>query len=271
MYRVVATDLDGTLLRSDKTISAATVAELQRICEKGVWFLPSTGRTHRELPDALRGLPFLRYAICCNGGAVYDYAEGRYIYEENIPRVLALEVLTYARELPVYESVVFNGERFCRGDEDGTICAYIRNSAVRDILVNFTGVPDVRAAFAATGMGAQKFLFYLDEGADREAVMGDLRERFPQLEISSSGPIFLEVNAKGVDKGKALSNFCRMQGIPTAEAIAFGDAENDLSMLDAAGLAVVMENGTEEAKRHADRLCPSNDEDGVRLALRELI
>ena len=62
-----------------------------------------------------------------------------------------------------------------------------------------------------------------------------------------------------------------MQNIPVEESVAFGDAENDLTMLDAAGLAVVMENGTDEAKRHADMVCPSNDEDGVRIALQKLI
>lgn len=271
MYRLVAADLDGTLLRTDKTISEETIEELKRITEKGVCFIPSTGRTHCELPDALKNLPFLRYALCCNGGAVYDFQEKRYIYEETIPYDLALELLDYVKSIPVYESVAVNGERICRGDEEGNICEYIRNRAVKGILFNFTGAYDVKKAFAEKKMGAQKFLLYLDDGADKEEVIKDLRERFPQLEISSSGPIYIEVNVKGVDKGKALANFCKMQGIPIEESIAFGDAENDLTMLDAAGLAVVMENGTEEAKRHADMICPSNDADGVKIALQKLI
>lgn len=271
MYRVVATDLDGTLLRTDKTISEELMAELARISQKGVLFIPSTGRTHRELPAAIRELPFLHYALCCNGAAVYDYKEKRYIYEETIPYELALELLEYTKSIPVYESVVVNGERICKGDEEGNICEYIRKRAVKDILFNFTGACDVKAAFAAKKRDAQKLLLYLDDRADREAVIRDLRERFPQLEISSSGPIYIEVNVKGVDKGKALGNFCRMLNIPLEETIAFGDAANDLTMLDAAGLAVVVENGTEEAKKRADLICPSNDEDGVKAALRELI
>ena len=271
MYRVVAADLDGTLLRSDKSISEETIAELRRITEKGIFFIPSTGRTHRELPGALRNLPFLRYALCCNGGAVYDYLEQRCIYEKSIPYELALELLEYTRTIPVYESVVVNGERICRGDEAGSICEYIRRRAVKDILFNFTGAADVKKAFAAKKADAQKMLLYLDDRADREEVIRDLKERFPQLEISSSGPYFIEVNVKGVDKGKALVGFCRMQNIPIEESVAFGDAENDLSMLDAAGLAVVMENGTEETKKHADMICPSNDDDGVRVALQKLI
>lgn len=271
MYRVVATDLDGTLLRTDKTISEETIAEFARISGKGVFFIPSTGRTHRELPAAIRDLPFLHYALCCNGAAVYDYKEKRYIYEETIPYELALELLEYTKSIPVYESVVVKGERICKGDDEGNICEYIRNRAVKDILFNFTGACDVKAAFAEKRMDAQKLLLYLDDRADREAVIRDLRERFPQLEISSSGPIYIEVNVKGVDKGKALGNFCRMLNIPLEETIAFGDAENDLTMLDAAGLAVVVENGTEEAKRHADLICPSNNEDGVKAALQKLI
>ncbi len=271
MYRVVAADLDGTLLRSDKTISEETIEELRRITEKGVFFIPSTGRTHRELPGALRKLPFLRYALCCNGGAVYDYLEQRYLYEEVIPYDLALEVLEYTKTIPVYESVVVSGERICKGEDDGSICEYIRKRAVKDILFNFTGASDVKKAFAAKHSDSQKMLLYLDDRADRETVIRGLRERFPQLEISSSGPVFIEVNVKGVDKGKALTRFCRMQGIPAEESIAFGDAENDLTMLDAAGLAVVMENGTDEAKRHADMVCPSNDDDGVCIALQKLI
>ena len=271
MYRVAATDLDGTLLRTDKTISEETIAELARISEKGVFFTPSTGRTHRELPAAIRDLPFLHYALCCNGGAVYDYKEKRYIYEETIPYELALELLEYAKSIPVYESVVVNGERICKGDEEGNICEYIRNRAVKDILFNFTGASDVKAAFAAKQLDAQKLLLYLDDRADKTTVIRDLRERFPQLEISSSGPIYIEVNVKGVDKGKALRKFCRMLNIPIEETIAFGDAENDLTMLDAAGLAVVVENGTEEAKKRADLICPSNDEDGVKAALQKLI
>ncbi|MBQ9661959.1 MAG: HAD family phosphatase [Oscillospiraceae bacterium] len=271
MYRVVATDLDGTLLRADKTISEETIAELERITAKGVFFIPSTGRTHRELPDVLKNLPFLRYALCCNGGAVYDFREERYIYEEVIPYDLSLALLEHTKGLPVYESVVINGERICKGDDEGNICEYIQNRAVKGILFNFTGAYDVKAAFAEKRMGAQKFLLYLDDRADKETVINDLREHFPQLAVSSSGPIYIEVNVKGVDKGKALANFCRMQNIPIEESIAFGDAENDVTMLDAAGLAVVMENGTEETKKHADMICPSNDNDGVRIALQKLI
>lgn len=270
MYRILACDLDGTLLRDDKTISAQTAAELKRISDKGVFFLPSTGRTHRELPEALRDLPFLQYALCCNGGTVYDYQKQKYIYEDAIPYETALRVLDYVKKLPVYETVVVNGERIAKGDENGEICDYIRKTAVKGILFNFTGAADVKEAFALRHQDAQKMLLYPAEDADYRKVMDELKEQFPELEISSSGPKFIEVNVKGVDKGKALSNFCAMMEIPIEESIAFGDAENDISMLKAAGKAIVMANGTEETKKHADIICKSNNDDGVRRMIEEL-
>ncbi|MBR5754711.1 MAG: HAD family phosphatase [Erysipelotrichaceae bacterium] len=270
MYRIMACDLDGTLLRDDKTISKETEEALIELTDRGVIFLPSTGRTHRELPAAIKDLPFIHYALCCNGGSVYNYIENRYIYEDAIPYELALEVLEYVKTLPVYETVVVNGERFAKGDENDEICEYIRNVAVKDILVNFKGAHDVKKAYEETHMDAQKLLLYLGEGADRIEVMNDLSSRFPQLAISSSGPVFIEVNIKGVDKGKALERFCELMAIPVEETVAFGDAENDISMLKTAGMAVVMENATPETKKYADMICASNNDDGVRKAIEEL-
>ena len=269
MYRVLACDLDGTLLKDDKTISQKTIDEMRRITDQGVIILPSTGRTHRELPTILKDLPFIHYALCCNGGSVYDYIEDRYIYEDSIPYELAFEVLEFAESLPVYESVIVNGERIVQGDENDEIVDYIRKVAVKGILFNLTGAHDVKEAFAKRGQNAQKFLFYLKEGHDKKEVQETLSSRFPQLSVSSSGPLFIEINIKGVDKGKALKNFCESMNIPIQESMAFGDAENDINMLDAAGLAVVMENGTPETKRHADLICPSNNDDGVAKVIEE--
>ena len=269
MYRVLACDLDGTLLRDDKTISEETRNALERISEQGVIILPSTGRTHRERPAALKQLPFIHYALCCNGGSVFNYIEDRYIYEDAIPYDTAVEVLEFVKTLPVYETVVVNGERIVKGDENDEICDYIRKVAVKGIIFNFKGAHDVKEAFEKRHQDAQKFLLYLAEGADRQKVQDELSERFPQLSVSSSGPLFIEVNIRGVDKGKALERFCELMDIPIEESIAFGDAENDISLLDAAGKAVVMDNGTDETKKHADLICPSNNDDGVRKVIEE--
>ena len=270
MYRVLACDMDGTILKDDKTISKETIKELKRITDKGIIFLPSTGRTHRELPEAIRNLPFIHYALCCNGGAIYNYLEEKYIYEKLIPYDLALEVLEYSEGLPLQVAVVVNGQRIATGDDNDEISDYVRKVAVPDILFNFVGAHDVKEAFAQRNMGAQKILFYVMEGADKQDIQNNLSIKFPDLAISSSGPLFIEVNIKGVDKGEALKDFCKYMNIPIEESIAFGDAENDISMLKAAGKAVVTENGTLETKKYADMICPSNNDDGVCKTIKDI-
>ena len=108
-YRLVAADLDNTLLRSDKTISPETDALLSSLYERGVYFVPSTGRTHVELPDPIRAVRDLRYAITCNGGGVYDFLEQRYIFSFAIDRELGERVLRFGETLPVYPTMVCEG------------------------------------------------------------------------------------------------------------------------------------------------------------------
>ena len=90
MYRLLAMDLDGTLLRSDKTISQQTVDILTSLAEQGVYFVPCTGRTHIELPKLIRDLPFLNYAITTNGGGIYDFINKKYICSFGIDNETAI-------------------------------------------------------------------------------------------------------------------------------------------------------------------------------------
>lgn len=119
--------------------------------------------------------------------------------------------------------------------------------------------------------GVQKIMVYPAALDKKDYVIEELGRRFPELEITTSGPMYVEINAKGIDKGRTLKLLCEKLSMTIDNAIAFGDAGNDLAMLKAAGYAVVPENGTDEAKEFADMICPSCDDDGVRRALEELI
>lgn len=271
MYRIVATDLDGTLLKNDKTISPFTESELKRINDLGVIFLPSTGRTHVEIPEPVRKLPFLRYALCCNGGAVYDYELEKYIFETTIDLSLGLEVLHFLKDYPVCPSFVINGKRYVQGDETDHIPEEILRIMAKGILFNCTGLYELETKVKELNSGIQKMMIYPNKPEYRDEVMAVLSKQFPQLEVSSSGPSYIEVNAKGIDKGVALHKFCDLLNIDIKDTMVFGDAENDIAMLKVAGLSVVMDNGTDKAKEYADQICPSNEDDGVAKTLQEYI
>lgn len=270
MIQLVATDLDGTLLRSDKTISSATEKVLERLNQKKILFVPSTGRTHAELPPAVRRLPFLHYVITCNGSGVYDFEKGAYIFNETIPNSVGVEVAEFCRNQPVHVTMVCEGVRFIQTDETGDVPQFIKDNAAPGIVDVAKPSEDLVALLKESGKDVQKFLVY-PFGPDKTKGMLDiLHSRFPELFISTSGPLFVEINAPGIDKGKTLRRLCEYLDIPIEDTVAFGDAGNDLAMLKAAGRAVVPGNGTEEAKALADVVCESCDDDGIRKELERM-
>lgn len=268
---LIASDLDGTLLRSDKTISLETKHLLYTMHEKGILFVPSTGRSHTELPEAIRKLPFLKYAITCNGGGLYNYEEGRYLFNDTIEKSMVKQVLEFCKEVPVCPTMVCEGERYIETDETGKIPDFVRKIAPPEILKQATESDDLSVTLEHIETEVQKLMLYPLEVDRREEILNGLKKRFPSLTITTSGPLYIEVNAGGIDKGKALIALCEHLHIPISHTVAFGDAGNDIPMLQAAGYAVVPQNGSVEAKKYADRLCDTCDEDGVRKALIELI
>lgn len=268
MFRLAATDLDGTLLKSDKTISKETEEALSSLYEKGVLFVPSTGRTHIELPDPVKNIANIRYAITCNGGGVYDFCEERYIFNHTIDRKLAEEVLEVCLTLPVYPTFVCEGRRYILTDENGRIADYVKSKAAPGIVDNATGCRDIIEAVRGMDTGLQKIFLYSKDPEATQSILLRLQKEFPKLSITTSGPLYVEINAPNIDKGKTLALLCEHLNIPIEESVAFGDAGNDIAMLETAGFAVVPEDGTDEAKAVADMLCESCDNDGVRKTLK---
>ena len=215
----------------------------------------------------MKAVANLRYAITCNGGGVYDFLEQRYIYNFTIGRELGERVLKYAESLPVYPTMVCEGQRYIRTEADGKIADYIIRKAAPGIVEKSKGCRDLIAGLKELGTGLQKIFFYSKAPALTAEILTKLREAFPELAVTTSGAVFVEVNAPGIDKGKTLRLLCGHLDIPVEESIAFGDAANDLAMLKAAGCAVVPENGHDEVKAAADLICESCNDDGVRKAL----
>lgn len=269
MYKLIASDLDGTLLKDDKTISKETIETLKKLNEKGVLFVPSTGRCHKEIPQVILDLPFVHYALCVNGGGIYDYRKQKYIYEETIDSKTAWEVFQYAKSLNVYTSFVIEGNRYLESDENGNILPYIQQVAVPSILKLSYPCMNIEKSLKECN-GIQKFLFYTQNEQHSKQVVESLSNQFANLSVCCSGPIYVEVNAKGVNKGKGLQTLCDRLNIDIQDTIAFGDAANDIDLLDVAGFSVAMENGTQEAKQHADFIAKSNNEDGLRLVLENM-
>jgi hypothetical protein len=131
-------------------------------------------------------------------------------------------------------------------------------------------VPDIIRYVEETGQDAEKINIFVKDPAEREPIKKEL-SAIPGIVICSSLYNNLEINAEGATKGNALLWLADYLGIAREETMAFGDGENDVPMLEAAGIGVAMANGVDAAKAAADELTLTNDEDGVAAAIERLV
>ncbi|MFI1734549.1 HAD family hydrolase [Streptomyces acidicola] len=262
-YRLVATDLDGTLLRGDATVSARTRAALRRIRAAGAEHVIVTGRPARGCLPFFAALDYRGLAVCGQGAQIYDAGRGTLLSSTVLDRSAARAALRRldARVGPLDLAVVTSGadaefvvsDGFCRGDER-ELAPYRT--------VDRTGLWD---------QPVDKVLLRhrtLSDGALTEAA---LRCAGPGLTVVHAGPRMVELLPAGFDKATGLAQVARTLGLTADDVIAFGDMPNDLPLLHWAGHAVVMANGHPDLKAAADEIAPANDDDGVAQVLERIL
>lgn len=266
--KLILTDLDGTLLRDDKSLSPANRAALVRAAAQGAEVVVATGRFFGGIPRELLELPFLRYFILMNGAKVYDRREDRVLYRSEIPLAQAERVMDLLEPLDCtvdcYQNDVGWMERRYFDHLDYYVTDPVSRAMVRS---HRRPVDDLRAQVRAGGETVQKMQAYFPHLELRPQVMALLRREVPGVVQSVSLPTNLELNAAGATKGAALAALCRALGVDLLDTAAFGDGTNDVSMLAAAGVGVAMANGALETRQAADLVTASNQEDGVALVL----
>lgn len=266
--KLILTDLDGTLLRDDKSLSPANRTALVRAAAQGAEVVVATGRFFGGIPRELLELPFLRYFILMNGAKVYDRREDRVLYRSEIPLAQAERVMDLLEPLDCtvdcYQNDVGWMERRYFDHLDYYVTDPVSRAMVRS---HRRPVDDLRAQVRAGGDTVQKMQAYFPHLELRPQVMALLRREVPGVVQSVSLPTNLELNAAGATKGAALAALCRALGVDPLDTAAFGDGTNDVSMLAAAGVGVAMANGAPETRQAADLVTVSNQEDGVALVL----
>lgn len=262
--KLILTDLDGTLLRNDKSLSPANRAALERAAAQGAQVVIATGRIYRGIPDFLRELPFLRYFILMNGAKVWDRQEDRVLYRAELPLETAERIFDLMEGEDATVDCFQNDEGLMDRRYLEHLEHYIRDAASRQVVrMSRTPQKDFRGRVRAGGGSVQKIQCYFPDLERRRAVKERLEREFPHIVLSISMPENLEINAEAATKGRAMLELCRALGVDPADTAAFGDGTNDVSMLRAAGVGVAMANAAPEAMSAADLTAPSNQADGV--------
>lgn len=279
-YRLIALDLDGTLLSGRKEITPRTRAALEAARERGALAVIATGRgphSARHYSRLIGGGP----VICCNGAAVVD-EHGEYISSRAIPVAPLLRCIELCQKAGVLAE--FYTPRGIVLDHPlahaGAFMSWVRPKLTRAqawrglLLAWHTNrmLPVANLLRWASKPGRPPVLKLMIVGADQrlEPLAAQIRQAAPGLEVTSSGRDNLEVMAAGVSKGAGLQVLGAHLHVPREAMLAFGDGQNDLEMLRYAGLGVAMGNAPASVRAAAGRVAPSCDEDGVAQVIEEL-
>ena len=271
--RLIATDMDGTLLDDEKNVSERNQRALKAASEKGILVVPATGRMFDMLPEAVVSLPFVRYAIVSNGSLVKDIRTGETIFRAEIP---CGEAVRICRQLKSY-GTMFDG---CIDGQAYMEQGYL--DRLGDYLIGprrfvdpwkalRKSVEDLPAFIEEKGRDVQKLQIMFRDMELRRRAMREIQENFPDVMVTSSVSNNLEINAGAANKGNALRQLCRFLGLPMEQTLAFGDGSNDVTMLSMAGVGVAMGNACSEAKAAADRITGTNKENGFASFLEKYV
>ena len=279
--RIIALDLDGTLLDSEKRLSVVNRAALERAAEKGVLIVPTTGRFFGMMPPAVRDLPFVRYAITINGAQVYDRETDTAIVRDEIPLDMALGVMEVLDRFDVIYDCYRQNWGWMTAALQDKAADYATNEHYLKMVREFRKpVSELKAHLKATANDGdvQKIMLFARNtqvsglsSQVLDAIRLELAARFPEIKVTSSTWNNIELNIRTAHKGNALKRFAEHLGLGLANCMAFGDGMNDFTMVEAAGLGVAMATAEPEVKRVAKWIAPSNDDDGVAAGLEEWV
>lgn len=259
--KIIATDLDGTLMAPDHlTVTERTKKALIKAHEKGIKIAVATGRALDFTLGVTRQVPFADYVICSNGASVYDRNAEKFIYTNLVSPEITAEAIKLLSTLPVYYNIYVDG-KICV--QNGTEKYFVNSDLPTAFLAEFASktVACDDIAEATKGKGAELIdVFYNTEKTKK--IIFDFFEQ-NGLVLTSALAGVVSATAVGADKGTALKGLCDIMGFTAEEAMTFGDASNDSTMLKFAHYSFAMENGDEICKASARFAAPSNAEDGV--------
>ncbi len=270
-YKMIASDLDGTLLQEDMSLSAENAAAMSLMAASGVQFVPSSGRTLCEMPAAVLAHESVRYVMYSNGAAIWDKHTDTHTHL-CMSRAVSNAVLDIVTQYDCHILVRQGGKSYvdrCQADRQAFIkyrlapahCGVIeRYATLKDNLISFAYTLDTVECYA---------LFFRDD-TDMDACAQRL-SAVNGVAAAPSWPHCIELFSTDAGKGAALKKLCEMTDTPVSQTIAVGDSGNDLSMIRAAGLGLATANACEPLKQAADAVICANTEHIARYILEKYL
>jgi Cof subfamily protein (haloacid dehalogenase superfamily) len=255
-YKMLVLDMDDTLLTDDYKISAKNKAALIAAQELGVYVVLASGRPTSAMESFAKELDLAKYGsymLSFNGAVITDVKKNKTLFEQSLSKedIHRLYDFSVAHRVHIITYI------------DGAIVSET-NSEYINIEVKITGMPHRKVEnFKEAVQGSAIKCIMLEEPSYLKEVEVLLKSEMPDKSVSISKPFFLEITQHGIDKAASLDRLAKQLNISAAEIIAVGNAGNDLSMIEYAGLGVWVDNVTPELRDKAQVIVASNNNDGV--------
>lgn len=259
MYKIIACDLDETLLSTDRTVCTRNIEAIQKARALGVKFVPATGRGYNSVGGTLKELGLYEqegeYVISYNGGAITENKGSRLLSFTGISFELAEILYQRGQEYDVCIHVYTKDMVYvyhCRPEETAYLARRMEVTEISDKNLDFL-----------RGEEIVKVLYMNEDYAYLRQIEEDLRDITGDVDISYSSNRYIEFNRKGVNKGNGLMMLAQMLGVKPEETMAIGDNFNDLSMIRTAGMGVGVQNTIADMKSQCDYITKSTNNEGA--------
>lgn len=265
--RLVITDMDGTLLNSQKELTQRTRNMVKALREQGIAFTICTGRIATMVEYYIRELEIDTLVVTTNGAVIWDPLQQSAVYEAPVPPQAAQQLMDFCREQSLDYGALTLGTNYF-ADHSARIQLFhcyneiARNGGMREMDLQYFG----ESHQFMEELNIDKLLIYATD-PKKNRMAKEFINQVPGIACTSSDAGLWEVSAEGVSKGSGLKRAAEIMGLSMEQICAFGDYDNDLSMLQEAGLPVAMGNALEHVKTTAAYVTKTNDEDGVAYAV----
>lgn len=274
--KLVALDLDGTLFDNSSRISERNLTAIRSITDKGIHVVISTGRPFEGIPfDQIKGTG-INYAITADGSGIYEISTGKCLYENAMDEELVTPILNFLLTRDIHMDAFIGGKGYTPVQCVETAQKLTVPSSIKNyIITTRTRLDNILQFIHENQLKVQKMTLNFYPAADGTLIDRETVRKFlvsnPSITTVCGGYNNLEFTRADANKGVGLRKLAEILGVNPDATMAIGDTENDLAIIEAAGIGVAMGNATDAVKARADYVTTTNTKDGVAAAIEHFI
>ena len=260
--KLIAVDMDGTLLDDSSSVSEENLKAIRRLSEKGILIVPVTGRTYNEIPADVRNEECIKYFVYSNGSGIYERGKG-VLYSSTIEKDTALGIYSLLASYETFIEVYSGGYPWADKNKlnEENFEYYKINPIFRKVIIGSRKkAENFSEMLENESLKTELFDAFFRDMQERAECLEKINQQYPEIEVVSSMGNNLEIMNRGTHKGTGLEKLCRMISLDIGQTLALGDSKNDIDMFETAGVSYAVANACDEIKALANGIICSNNE-----------